>query len=88
MRAAAGAKSRSFCCCCIVHCNPKTKVNRVLKPGGKLITTVWEELQMMTTIRNIMTEVLGQAPPAPPINPLSMREDGLVQHNAIILFVF
>lgn len=49
---------------------------RVLKPGGKLIATTWNRVGMMEKLRSIMTEVLGQAPPPPPVNPLSLADPG------------
>ena len=51
------------CCYGFMFCAEPEKafseVARVLKPGGRLITTVWVEFPIMSMVRNIMTEVLG-----------------------------
>ena len=42
---------------------------RVLKPGGRLIATTWNKIAMMMVVRTVMTEILGQEPPPPPLIP-------------------
>ena len=49
------------------------------KPGGKLIATYWLEMQMLPLLGEVMTAVLGQTPPPPPQNPLSLKEPGLFE---------
>jgi hypothetical protein len=46
----------------------------VLKPNGIMAATVWLDMPMMEATLQTMTKVLGQAPPPPPINPLSLAE--------------
>mmetsp|Transcript_33687 Transcript_33687/g.52412 ORF Transcript_33687/g.52412 Transcript_33687/m.52412 type:complete len:219 (-) Transcript_33687:1526-2182(-) len=55
------------------------EVYRTLKPGGLLITTVWKEVTMMKMVREMMEAVLGEAPPAPPINPMALSKEGLLE---------
>lgn len=50
---------------------------RVLKPGGTLVATTWDMVHMMPLARDIMTDVLGKAPPTPDLDPMSFSEDGL-----------
>ena len=50
---------------------------RVLKSGGTLIATTWDVLDFMAVIKDTMTEVLGFTPPPPPLNPMSLSEEGL-----------
>ena len=52
---------------------------RVLKPGGQLIATTWNKIAMMVVVRAVMTEILGQEPPSPPFNPMSLSERGLFE---------
>jgi SAM-dependent methyltransferase len=49
---------------------------RVLKPGGILIATTWNKVGMMAFLGAVMTDVLGEAPPPPPVNPMSLKEPG------------
>lgn len=51
---------------------------RVLKKGGSVCLTYWSEVELMMVSKVVMTAILGEAPPPPPINPLSLREPGLV----------
>jgi ubiquinone/menaquinone biosynthesis C-methylase UbiE len=52
---------------------------RVLKPGGVLIATTWNQLPLMALVGDIMAKVLklDQRPPPPPLNPMSLSEPGL-----------
>lgn len=52
---------------------------RVLKPGGILIATTWNQLPLMALVGDIMAKVLklDQRPPPPPLNPMSLSEPGL-----------
>ena len=47
---------------------------RVLKPGGVLVSTHWEEMPLMKISKEMLTRLMGTAPPPPPINPLSLAE--------------
>jgi len=55
-----------------------SEIERVLKPGGTFIATYWKELPMADFTNNIMKSLLGGDAPPPPINPLSLKEPGLV----------
>ena len=50
------------------------EIHGALRPGGLLVGTVWEEFHILPLLRATMTEVLGQEPPPPPINPLSLKD--------------
>lgn len=50
---------------------------RVLKPGGTLIATTWDNVDIPKINRDIMTEILGQVPPPPSLNPMALSEEGL-----------
>jgi len=71
--------------CCYGYMFPEDKEKalaetyRVLKPGGSLIATVWSHMNAMYLPKLIMENVLGETPPPPPINPLSLAEPGLFQ---------
>mmetsp|Transcript_4483 Transcript_4483/g.11602 ORF Transcript_4483/g.11602 Transcript_4483/m.11602 type:complete len:276 (+) Transcript_4483:72-899(+) len=53
---------------------------RVLRPdGGVLVATVWNSLPKMGLLRGMMEHVLGEAPPPPPVNPLSLSAPGLFE---------
>eukprot|EP00241_Pyramimonas_parkeae_P005936 CAMPEP_0114272074 /NCGR_PEP_ID=MMETSP0058-20121206/28224_1 /TAXON_ID=36894 /ORGANISM="Pyramimonas parkeae, CCMP726" /LENGTH=401 /DNA_ID=CAMNT_0001391147 /DNA_START=3493 /DNA_END=4699 /DNA_ORIENTATION=- len=55
------------------------EMKRVLKPdSGILVATVWAEMPMIKIVGQTMTEVLGSAPPPPPINPLSLSDPALL----------
>ena len=51
-----------------------SEIHGALRPGGLLVGTVWEEFHILPLLRATMTEVLGQEPPPPPINPLSLKD--------------
>lgn len=71
--------------CCYGYMFPKDKdkalaeTYRVLKPGGSLIATTWDDLDILKISRDIMTAVLGHDPPAPEMNPMSLSEPGLFE---------
>jgi ubiquinone/menaquinone biosynthesis C-methylase UbiE len=50
---------------------------RVLKPGGTLIATTWDRVDILKICRDVMKAVLGHDPPPPPLNPMSLSEEGL-----------
>ncbi|XRB02451.1 ubiquinone/menaquinone biosynthesis C-methyltransferase UbiE [Pycnococcus provasolii] len=50
------------------------EIYRVLKPGGIMTATVWLEMPWMDLNRSVMKDVLGEEPPPPPIDPLSLSE--------------
>ena len=50
---------------------------RVLKPGGIMVATTWDRVDILPLCRDIMTPVLGFEPPPPPVNPMSLAEPGL-----------
>jgi Methylase involved in ubiquinone/menaquinone biosynthesis len=52
---------------------------RCLKPGGMLLATTWDRLPMMELVSGIMTKVLGETPPPPPLNPMSLSEPNLFE---------
>lgn len=54
------------------------EIKGVLRSGGLLVGTCWEEFHILPLMRETMTHVLGHEPPAPPINPLSMKDVALV----------
>jgi len=72
--------------CCYGYMFPDDKVKalqetrRVLKDGGFLITTTWDTVDILNISRDIMTEVLGEVPPPPPMNPMALSEPGLFEN--------
>jgi SAM-dependent methyltransferase len=52
---------------------------RVLKPGGILFATTWDNLPILDLANGIMQGVLGVTPPPPPLNPMSLSAPGLFQ---------
>lgn len=71
--------------CCYGYMFPADKTRalsetlRVLKPGGHLVATTWDRLPMLLLLKDVMTDVLGAAPPPPPINPMALAEPGLFE---------
>ena len=55
-----------------------SEIHGVLRDGGLLVGTVWEEFYILPLLRDTMTVVLGEAPPSPPINPLSLQDKDVV----------
>lgn len=49
--------------------------------GGLLVGTVWEEFFILPLLKDTMTKVLGETPPPPPINPLSLADRSLVDDS-------
>ena len=71
--------------CCYGYMFPEDKVKalqetrRILKDGGVLVATTWDNVDILKISRDIMTEVIGEAPP-PPLNPImSLSEPGLFE---------
>jgi len=54
------------------------EIHGVLRKGGLLVGTVWEEFYILPLLRDTMTDVLGEAPPPPPLNPLSLKDSSHV----------
>lgn len=82
-----------------------TETLRILKPGGLLVATTWDRVDILKISRDVMTavgtggiyyatflvlclrrlalghlrlsQVLGEAPPPPPLNPMALSEPGL-----------
>jgi ubiquinone/menaquinone biosynthesis C-methylase UbiE len=52
---------------------------RILKPGGILVATIWSSLPVMEFSNSILAGVLGENAPTPPMNPLSLAEEGLFE---------
>lgn len=71
--------------CCYGYMFPEDKKKalresyRILKPGGVLIATYWRNLDMLKLTNDIMRTVLGQEPPPPPMNPMSLSVPGLFE---------
>jgi SAM-dependent methyltransferase len=71
--------------CCYGYMFPESplkalqETRRVLKPGGVLIATTWDHIDMLPLAQHIMAAVLGEAPTPPPINPMSLSEPGLFE---------
>lgn len=69
--------------CCYGYMFPSDKLLalqetlRVLKPGGVMIATTWDRVDMLKLCGDIMTEVLGKKPDPPPLNPMALAEPGL-----------
>eukprot|EP01052_Picozoa_sp_SAG31_P048058 SAG31_NODE_9882_length_1216_cov_2.336616_1_plen_89_part_00 len=54
------------------------EIHGILRPGGLLVGTVWEQFGLLPLIGQTMTAVLGEPPPPPPINPLSLKDKEVV----------
>lgn len=71
--------------CCYGYMFPTDKPRalketyRVLKPGGLLVATTWDRVDILKISRDVMEAVLGAPPPTPPLNPMSLSEPGLFQ---------
>lgn len=71
--------------CCYGFMFPEDKArslsetHRILKKGGAMIATTWDNVDMLPLMKDIMTDVLGFVPPPPPLNPMSLAEPGLFE---------
>ncbi|KAK3250061.1 hypothetical protein CYMTET_40561 [Cymbomonas tetramitiformis] len=54
------------------------EIQRVLKPGGFLVGTVWQTFSVPELAKDVMTELLGQPPPPPPIDPMRLADAALL----------
>lgn len=45
--------------------------------GGILVATTWDDFDLLKLTKDIMTEVLGEVPPTPALDPMSLAEEGL-----------
>lgn len=69
--------------CCYGYMFPTDKAlalaetRRVLVPGGVLVATTWDRVDLLKISRDVMEAVLGEAPPKPPLDPMSLSEPGL-----------
>jgi len=69
--------------CCYGYMFPSDKMLalqetlRVLKPGGILVATTWDQVDMIPLSMDIMTEVLGKKPDPLPLDPMALAEPGL-----------
>jgi len=50
------------------------EIHRVLRPGGYLVGTVWQEFEILPVLKQTMTTLLGHEPPPNPVNPLSLAD--------------
>jgi len=48
---------------------------RVLKPGGKVLSTCWKTMSYMAAIGKAMSTFTGTVAPPPPINPMALKAD-------------
>ena len=77
--------SQDIVTCCYGYMFPADKDKaleesyRVLKPGGSLVATTWDRVDMVAITGDIMEAVLGERPPPPPLNPMSLSEPGLFE---------
>ncbi len=77
------SESMDVVTCCYGYMFPSDKAaslsetHRVLKPGGILVATTWDHLDMMNLNRDIMRDITGKVPQPPPLNPMSLSEEGL-----------
>ena len=56
---------------------------RVLKPGGKVLSTAWKTQSFMATIGAAMQAFTGEPPGTPPpVNPMALKADGAQQELA------
>jgi hypothetical protein len=51
----------------------------VLRPGGVLVATTWDRMDMMRLMSDVMTAVLDAPPPPPPVDPMSLSAPGLFE---------
>jgi SAM-dependent methyltransferase len=56
---------------------------RVLKPGGKVLSTVWKTNSFMVAIGTTMEKFTGEPnPPPPPVNPMALKGDNAQEELA------
>jgi len=71
--------------CCYGYMFPTDKARalqetyRVLKPGGVMVATTWDRVDILKISRDVMEAVLGAPPPVPPLNPMALSEPGLFE---------
>lgn len=71
--------------CCYGYMFPTDKslalkeTYRVLKPGGVLVATTWDRMDLLSISCDVMEAVLGEPPPTHPLNPMSLSEPGLFE---------
>ena len=81
--------SQDVVVCCYGYMFPQDKVKalqesrRVLKEGGTLVATTWDNVDILHCLKDVMTAVLGKPPPPPQFNPMSLSEPGLF--NSLLL---
>jgi SAM-dependent methyltransferase len=57
-----------------------SELARVLRPGsGRAYVAVWKSLRLVRPLRDVMRELTGTEPPAPPINPMRFSAPGAVE---------
>ena len=53
---------------------------RVLKPGGLIIATTWNRVDIMSIAADLMERTFGAKPEPPPMNPMALAEPGLFEN--------
>ena len=70
--------------CCYGYMFPENKraalaeTLRVLKPGGRLVATTWDSLNVIPLAAEVMADVLGTAPPLA-LDPMSLSGKGVFE---------
>lgn len=56
---------------------------RVLKPGGKVLSTVWKTNSFMVAVGNAMSQFTGEPPGTPPpVNPMALKAENAQEELA------